>query len=114
MSKELDHPRRCLVNIQNIDDNKCFKWCLVRYLHPADHNPRRIIKAYKDFAKRLDFKDIKFLEKSNSIGINIFGYENMEKYPTYVSKKKMLWRQVCWFIIDSRRIKTTLCSYESF
>ena len=26
--KELDHPRKRLINIQNIDDNKYFKWCL--------------------------------------------------------------------------------------
>ena len=27
--KELDHPRKGLINIQNIDDNECFKWCLL-------------------------------------------------------------------------------------
>ena len=26
------------------------KWGLVRYLHPADHNDRRIKRAGKDFA----------------------------------------------------------------
>ena len=36
-----------MINIQNIDDNECFKWCLVRYLHPADHNSRRITKVDK-------------------------------------------------------------------
>ena len=38
-SKELDHLRKGLINIQNIDNNKSFKWCLVRYLNPADRNP---------------------------------------------------------------------------
>ena len=38
ITKELDHPR----NIQNIDDNECFKWCLVRYLNLVDCNPRII------------------------------------------------------------------------
>ena len=33
---------------------------MVRYLNPADHNPKRITKADKDFAKRFDFNDIKF------------------------------------------------------
>ena len=51
LPKELDHPRKGLINIQNIDDNECFKRCLVRYLNPADHKPRRITKADKDFAK---------------------------------------------------------------
>ena len=56
-----------MINIQNIDDNECFKWCLVRYLNPADHHPARITKADKDFAKRLDFKDIKFPVKIRDI-----------------------------------------------
>ena len=59
LPKELDHPRKGLINIQNNDDNKCFKWCLVRYLNPADHNSRRTTKSDKDFAKRPEFKDIK-------------------------------------------------------
>ena len=32
LPKELDHPRKGLINVQNTDDNECFKWCLVRYL----------------------------------------------------------------------------------
>ena len=69
---------------------------MVRYLNPAVHNPRRITKADKDFAKRLDFKDIKIpvkiidihkIEKKNTIDISVFGYENQEKYPIYVSKQ---------------------------
>ena len=67
LPKELDHPRKGLINIQNTDDNDCFKWCLVRYLNPADHNPRTIAKAGKDFAKRLDFKDIKFSVNTRDI-----------------------------------------------
>ena len=95
LPKELDHPRKGLINIQNIEDNECFKWCLVRYLNPADHNPRRITKADKDFAEKLDFKDIKFpvkfrdihkTEKKNSSGISGFGYENKEKHSICVSK----------------------------
>ena len=47
------------MNIKNKDDNECFKWYQVRYLNPAHHNPRRIAKANKYFAKKLDFKYIK-------------------------------------------------------
>ena len=93
LPKELDHPRKGLINIQNIDDNECFKWSIVRYLHPADRNPARITKAHQEFAKKLHFKDIKVpvkvrdihkIEKKNSSGINVFGYENKEKHPIYV------------------------------
>ena len=55
LPKELDHPRKGLINIQNTDDNECFKWCLIRYLNPADHQSARITKVDKDFAKILDF-----------------------------------------------------------
>ena len=52
LPKEWDHLRKGLINIQNIDDNEYFKWCLIEYLHPADDNGRRITKADKDFAKK--------------------------------------------------------------
>ena len=67
LSKELDHLRKSLIIIQNADDNECFKWCLVRYLNPADHHPAKITKTDKDFAKRLDFTDIKFPVKIRDI-----------------------------------------------
>ena len=67
LPKELHHPGKGLINIQNIDDNECFKWCLVRYLNPADYHPLRITKADKDFTKKLDFKDIKFSVKIRDI-----------------------------------------------
>ena len=85
-----------MIVAQSIADNECFKWCLIRYLNPVDHNPRRFTKADKDFAKRLDFKDIKFpvkiidihkMKRKNSIDISVFGYENKGKCPIYVSKE---------------------------
>ena len=49
LPKELDHSRKGLLDIQNVDDNECFKWCLVRYLNSANHHPAKITKADKDF-----------------------------------------------------------------
>ena len=40
---------------------------LVRYLHPLDHNSKSITKAGKDFAKKLDFKDMKLPVKVREI-----------------------------------------------
>ena len=37
------------------------------YLNSTDHNPRRITQADKDFAKKLDFKDIQFPVKIRDI-----------------------------------------------
>ena len=50
--------------MQNSDGNECFKWSIVRYLNPTDHNPRRITKAEKDFGKKIHLKDIKFTVKN--------------------------------------------------
>ena len=60
LPKELDHPRKGSIKFENAGDNECFKWCLLRYLNPAAHNPRRITKVDKNFGKRLYFKDINF------------------------------------------------------
>ena len=65
-------------------------------LHPTDRNPVRITKAEKDFAKKLDFKDIELtvkirdirkIEKKNSISISAFGYENKVKHQINASYK---------------------------
>ena len=42
LAKELNHPRKRLINIKNIGDTECLKWYLVRYLNPADVKPARI------------------------------------------------------------------------
>ena len=85
-----------MINIQNNYNNECFKWSLVRYLYPEDHHPARITKADKDFARVLYLKDIRFpvkirdiykIEKTNSIAVSVFGYENKEKYPIQKKKK---------------------------
>ena len=58
LPKELDHPRKGFINIQNIDDNECFKFSIVSYLNPANYYPARITKADKFFSKILDSKNI--------------------------------------------------------
>ena len=63
LPKQLDHPQKALINIKNTDGNKCnkcFKWCLVRYLHSVHCNKSRIRKVDKDFARELDFEDENF------------------------------------------------------
>ena len=91
--KDINHPKKGLINIENTDDNECFKWSIVRYLNLADRNTARIKKTDKEFAKKLDFKNINFpvkirdhqrIEKNNFIDISVFGYENKEKHPIYL------------------------------
>ena len=69
LPKELDHSRKGLINIQNIDDNECFKWRIVIYSNSADSIPARITKPDKKFAKKFDFNDIKFPGKIRDISL---------------------------------------------
>ena len=106
LPKIIDHPRKRLINIRNIDDNECFKWCTVS------------TKAGKDFAKTLDFKDMNFpvkitdihkIKKKNiSINICVIGYENKEKYPIYVSKQCCEGKHVDLFLIEEGERKHVL------
>ena len=54
LPKELDHPRNGLINIQNVDGNECFKWCLVRYLK---------FKGFQDIKFPVKIRDIHKIEK---------------------------------------------------
>ena len=96
LPQELRHHRKGLINMKN-DDNECFRWCHIRYLNPQDKNPQRIKKSDKEFIKKLDYSGIEFpvatkqynkIEKQNEININVFGYENKQPYPIFVSKEK--------------------------
>ena len=80
-----------MINIQNLNDNECFQWFIVRYLNPADYDPARIRKINELLADKSNFEDIKFLfkikdvqkkEKKNSIGIS--GYKNQKQHPIYI------------------------------
>ena len=96
LPQELRHNKKGLINIKN-KDNKCFRWCHIRYLNPQDKYPQRIKKSDKEFIKKLDYSEIEFpvtinqynkIEKQNDININVFGYENKQPYPIYISKEK--------------------------
>ena len=85
-----------MINTQNIDDNECFKWSIVRYLILQIITQQELQKLIQILLKKLDCKDVKFpvkirdinkIEKKNYIGINVFSYEYKEKHPIYVSNK---------------------------
>ena len=64
MTNELDHLKKGLIIIQNFDDNKCLKWCLVRYLHLEEHHPEKIREIVKLFGDDLGFEvNIKYIHK---------------------------------------------------
>ena len=96
LPQELRNSSKGLINMKN-EDNECFRWCHIRHLNPQDKNPQRIKKSDKQYIQDLDYTGIEFpvttkqykkIEKQNEIRINVFGYENKQPYPIYVSKEK--------------------------
>ena len=96
LPQELRNGKKGLINMKN-EDNKCFRWCHIRHLNPQDKDPQRIKKSDKEYVKNLDYSGIEFpvttkqynkIEKQNEININVFGYENKQPYPIFVSKEK--------------------------
>ena len=93
---ELRNSKKGLINLKN-EDNKCFLWSHVRHLNPQKKDPQRIKNVDKEFAKKLDYSNVKFpvslkdinkIEKQNQINISVFGYESKRLFPLRVSDQK--------------------------
>ena len=82
--------KKAIVNIQNKDE-KCFLWCILRYLYPKERDEQRFadLKKYefslntKGITFPMKLKDISKFEKLNPElpGINVFSNDNMIIYP---------------------------------
>ena len=92
--------KKAIVNIENKDE-KCFLWCILRYLHPVDEKDNRIsdLKKYENSlnTKGIDFpmklKHISKFEKLNPSlpGINVFSVNDNKKfYPLRMAEKDCL------------------------
>ena len=89
--------KKAVINMKNNDD-QCFKWSVVRALHPVEKNSERITNELKEQSERLDWSGLKFpvkldqiviFEKFNpQISINVFGFEDKVVYPLRLSKRK--------------------------
>ena len=96
LPNELRNSAKGLINMKN-EDNECFRWCHIRHINPQDKDPQRIKKTDKQYVGKLDYSGVEFpvsvkhynnIEKQNSINISVFGYEDKQPYPIYVSKEK--------------------------
>jgi len=96
LPKELVNSSKGLINLQN-QDNQCFRWCHIRHMNPQNKDPQRIKKCDKTYVDKLNYENIIFpvtikqynkIEKQNNIRINVFGYENKQPFPIYISKER--------------------------
>ena len=94
LSIELQHSRKGLVNLKN-EDNKCFRWCQIRHLHPQENDQQRIEKSDRKMIQELNYQGVEFpvatkhyvkIEEQNSINVYVFGYEDKQFYAVFVSK----------------------------
>ena len=89
--------KKAIVSIRN-RDNKCFRWSVLRYLHPSEKNDSRL-SDLKKYENELNTKSIKFPVKIKDIskfeslnpnipGINVFSVNvNKKFYPLKMAKK---------------------------
>ena len=89
--------KKAITNIKN-EDNKCFLWSILRYLHPKEIHGERLTDL-KKYENDLNFKQINFPVKVKDItkfennnpdlpGINVFSVnDNNEIYPLRINQK---------------------------
>ena len=90
-----------VVNVNN-KDQKCLLWSILAALHPVDRNPQDIYH-YSPFENELNMTGIDFpvslsqidkFERQNSISVNVFGFDEGEIFPLYLSKLPNGYREV--------------------
>ena len=87
--------KKAILNIKN-SDNKCFLWCILRYLHPCEKHDERVgdLRKYENSlnTKGINFpmrvKDISKFERLNPDlpSINLFSLDGNNIYPLRESK----------------------------
>ena len=100
----------CILNIKNINDNKCALWCIIAQLFPKYisnrtnneghlNNRSSNVNSYKEHEKDIITKDVQFplyikdvgkLERLNRLAINIFSIDNKSNViPIRISDEKV-------------------------
>ena len=87
--------KKAIINVQNKNDNQCFKWAITSAIYPVEKNTERLTK-YVENSKNFNWDGINFpaslrdvdkFEKLNpTVTVNVFGYEK-DIYPLRISKK---------------------------
>ena len=90
---ELRNSKYGLVNMKN-NDNQSFCWCHIQRFNPQENHPERTKKSDRLLVDNYDYTGVEFpvsskhysrSEAKNKVNINVFGYENKQFFPIYVS-----------------------------
>jgi hypothetical protein len=81
--------KHAVVNVKNFNDNLCFVWSVLAYLHPAEHNTDQLTN-YEQYLDEIYVKDLEFplsvkhipkVESLNpTIRITVLTFDEDEKY----------------------------------
>jgi len=106
--------KKAVLNVRN-DDLKCFLWSVLAAKHPIDRrdNANRV-NHYKPYESELNMAGIdypvkidqvkKFERQNPTISVSVFGYEENELFPLYITKdKKELHVNLLLYSQDTRR-----------
>ena len=109
--------KKAIINMENKDD-KCFLWCVLRYLHPREKHSTRI-NDLREYENDLNFKGINFPVKVKDIqkfenqnpnipGINVFSINDNNKiYPLRLNQKDTK-KTLIFFFSQKMKINITL------
>ncbi|KAK3718101.1 hypothetical protein QZH41_017198 [Actinostola sp. cb2023] len=113
LSKKIKN-KKAVLNVQN-DDPKCFLWSVLAAKHPIHwrDQPHRV-NHYKPYESELNMAGIdypvkidqvkKFERQNPTTSVNVFGLEEQELFPLYVTKdKKELHVNLLLYSQDTRR-----------
>lgn len=96
LSKKIQ-AKRAVLNIQN-EDQKCLVWCLLAHKLniTREHNPHRVSHYLSheheiqlgSLSHPIPVTKIYIMEKLNNLRINVFGCEEDEVFPLYISERE--------------------------
>lgn len=83
LPNKIQNTKSC-ININNVNDKKCFLWSIIAHMYPAKRNPNRVT-SYPHYENILNISgmkfpvslsDIKLFEENNpNISVNVYGLE---------------------------------------
>ena len=76
--------KKAVINMKNMEDQMCFKWCIARAANMVENHPERITDDLREQAEKFDWTDCKFpmaldkikiFEKRNNLSINVYQWK---------------------------------------
>ncbi|XP_039293537.1 uncharacterized protein LOC120353558 [Nilaparvata lugens] len=111
--------KKCVINIKNLSDKKCFLWSVLAYFHQKPNNSRLTVKYLSKFAHRLNTRgvnfpttdrDIKKFEILNTdIAIHVIAYDNKKFFPYRTSIFRTRKYQINLLMLKGDAGKTHFC-----